>query len=157
MEWHMCKRVDCVSCVSVSSVLLKGRSGERKGQKGMGSGRLWAPSPSLPSHWKLWQQFSFRISFGLPYLPPNWKLCYVHAIKSISETSSYWENCTEEFQNWQLCIVCDNIFFFCIDRWTILNSSMSGRKAKQVDRVIKYRPVSDHEMNVSTVHVHTKF
>ena len=33
---------------------------------------------------------------------------------------------------------------------------MSGRKAKQVERVIKYRPVSDHEMNVSTVHVHTK-
>ena len=34
---------------------------------------------------------------------------------------------------------------------------MSGRKAMQVERVIKYRPVSDHEMNVSTVHVHTKF
>ena len=35
----MCKRVDSVSCVSVSSVSLKGRSGERKGQKGMGGGR----------------------------------------------------------------------------------------------------------------------
>ena len=36
MEWHMYKRVDCVSCVSVS---LKGGSQERKGQKGTGGGR----------------------------------------------------------------------------------------------------------------------
>ena len=33
----MCKRVDCVS---VSSVSLKGESRERKGQKGMGGGKM---------------------------------------------------------------------------------------------------------------------
>lgn len=31
---------------------------------------------------------------------------------------------------------------------TIVNKSKSGRQAIQVDRVIKYRPVSDHKANI---------
>lgn len=41
-----------------------------------------------------------------------------------------------------------NADYLLLKKRTILKSSMSGRKAKQVERVIKYRPVSDHEMNI---------
>ena len=43
-------------------------------------------------------------------------------------------------------------FFYLFTRRTIVNKSKSGRQAIQVDRVIgKYRPVSDHKANVSTL------
>ena len=47
-------------------------------------------------------------------------------------------------------------FFYLFTRRTIVNKSKSGRQAIQVDRVIKYRPVSDHKANVSTL-IFSKF
>lgn len=38
--------------------------------------------------------------------------------------------------------------YLLLKKRTILNTSKSGRQAKQVDRVIRYRPVSDHKMNI---------
>ena len=46
--------------------------------------------------------------------------------------------------------------FYLFTRRTIVNKSKSGRQAIQVDRVIKYRPVSDHKANVSTL-IFSKF
>ena len=46
-------------------------------------------------------------------------------------------------------VVCCNLFFHFFRR-IIVNTSKAGRQSIQVDRVIKYRPVSDHKMNVST-------
>lgn len=51
---------------------------------------------------------------------------------------------------------CCAIFFYLFTRRTIVNKSKSGRQAIQVDRVIKYRPVSDHKANVSTL-IFSKF
>ena len=47
-------------------------------------------------------------------------------------------------------------FFYLFTRKAIVNKSKSGRQAKMVDRVIKYRPVSDHKANVSTL-IFSKF
>ena len=47
-----------------------------------------------------------------------------------------------------------NFFYFLCHNYRkrILNVSKSGRQAKQVVRVVKYKPVSDHKMNVSVFH-----
>ena len=156
---RLCQLCQCLLC------LAKGWESGEKGTKRYGrrENRVWEaggcdhplPPPSLLTENCGNNSLEFHLGCFISLQTGNYA-GYVHEIKSISETSSYWKNCTEKFQNWQLCIVCEYIFFLCVDRRTILNSSMSGRKAKQVEHVIKYRPVSDHEMNVSTVHVHTK-
>ena len=118
MEWHMCKCVDCVSGVSVSSVSLKGGSQERKGQKGTGGGRtgygkrdvVTTLSPPPPPFTEKCGNNSLEFHLGsFISLQTGNYAGYVHEIKSISETSSYLKNCTEMFQNWQLCIVCDKL------------------------------------------------
>ena len=116
MEWHMCKCVDCVSGVSVSSVSLKGGSQERKGQKGTGGGRTGygkrdvvttlSPPPFTENCGN--NSLEFHLGSFISLQTGNYA-GYVHEIKSISETSSYLKNCTEKFQNWQLCIVCDKL------------------------------------------------
>lgn len=97
--------------------------------------------------WKLWQQYIVLNFIWVASAPSklepilcSWDKTALWKVSKLTNVHSLWQ-----------------YFFLCIERRTILNSSMSGRKAKQVKRVIKYRPVSDHEMNVSTVHVNTKF
>lgn len=103
----MYKRVDCVSCVSVSSVSLKGGSQERKGQKGTGGGRTGygkrevvttLSPPSLLTENCGNNSLEFHLGCFISLQTENYA-GYVHEIKSISETSSYLKNCTEKFQN----------------------------------------------------------
>ena len=154
MRWNdTCASVSTVSVVSVSPVLLKGGSQERKGQKGMGGGKMGYGKREVVS------------TLSLPPLPLKtvatillnfiWVASSPSKLETMScscnkkyfwNLSSYWKNCTEEFQNWQLCILCDNIFSLY---WQADNFKLKY--------VWTDRPVSDHEMNVSTVHVHTEF
>ena len=100
----MCKRVDCVS---VSSVSLKGESRERKGQKGMGGGKMGygkrevvttlSPPPPFTENCGN-NSLEFHLGCFISLQTGN-HASFVHEIKSISETSSYLKNCTEKFQN----------------------------------------------------------